>query len=98
MIAHLMERMLRPSVEDRVERWAWRRYSKRAPRGSGYCEDQGERYLLIRRWKLHGITVWRREVDCEEIPAHVWIHASIGGYYGEWKSKFQHIIDRQRKP
>lgn len=78
------------STEYEVQRWCYTHYSKENPRDSGYCEDQGARNILVKRWKMLGITIWKWIVDREEIPAFVLAKEnSYGSYSGSWKSKFE---------
>lgn len=77
------------TTEFKVLRRKWTTYSRQCPRGSGYCADSGEYQLLMKYWKWRGHTLWKRIVDREEVPSHVWISMAVYGYYtGEWKSKF----------
>ena len=78
-------------VETRVERRDWISYSPRNPRGSGYCEDQGVRQYLVKRYFLLGRLIWSRDVDVEDVPLTFAIHQDIFGGC-EFKSKFaEHI-------
>lgn len=74
-----------------VERYTWTQYSRDCPRGSGYCEDQGQYQLLVKRWKFKGFTIWKKVLDREEVPSHVWISAGALGYT-DWRSKFAEYI------
>ena len=79
-----------------VVRGRWVRYSRQAPRGSGYCADQTEYQCLMKRWKLWGFTVWKREIDRETIPSHVSISMGcFGDYTGDWVSKFRDHIPKR---
>ncbi len=71
------------TVETTVERREWRTYSRDCPRGSGYCADQGQYQALVRRWKWRGITIWKRELDREEVLPHVWISRATLGFHGD---------------
>ena len=72
------------TVETKVERRNWIR---RGRESYGYCEDQGSYQMLVKRWKLLEVTVWKRVLDTEEIPGHVLVEAgALGG--AAWKSKF----------
>jgi hypothetical protein len=75
-------------TETTVHRFAWTRYSRRSPKGSGSCEEQGQYYAKIKKWKWRGITLWKREIDREEIPNHVWISwGALGFDDSSWKSR-----------
>lgn len=75
-------------TETKVERRQW---IYRGRETYGYCEDHGQYQLLIKRWMLCGITIWKRVLDREEIPAHVSIElATLGST--DWKSKFHSYI------
>lgn len=57
-----------------------------------YCEDQGVRYILFKRYYLWGWQFWSREVDREELPPHVWISQAIFGNSSGWESKFKEYM------
>ena len=71
-----------------VERRQWRTFNRDAPRGSGYCVDQGQYNLLRKRWMIFGKTVWITTLDREEVPSFVWIRRACLGDDGGWKSRF----------
>jgi hypothetical protein len=79
------------TTEIKVERYQWTRYGPLAMRGSGYCEDQGQYHLLVKRWKWRGLTIWKKTLDREEIPAFVWIAMATVGYTN-WRSKFKEYM------
>lgn len=75
----------------KVERRSRTRYSRRFPRGSGYCEEQGEEQALVKRWKWRGITIWRRVLDREAVPN--WASIQMGALgFTTWRSKFAEYI------
>lgn len=79
------------ATEIKVERYEWRTYSQDAPRGSGYCKDQGQYHLLVKRWKWRGFTILKKVLEREEIPAFAWIQRATLGHTG-WKSKFSEYL------
>lgn len=72
-----------------LQRRQWTTYSSDARRGSGYCHDQGQRFELVKVWKLWNWPVFQRVIDREEIPSHVWItHATLGHWdFSTWRSR-----------
>jgi hypothetical protein len=72
-----------------LERRQWTQYSREAPPGSGYCEDQGVYRRIVKSWHVNGLKVWSREIDREDEPAHVWIHEAVFGGAGGWTSRFK---------
>lgn len=79
-----LARALEITTELTVERRHWTRKGRA---GLGYCEDQGQYMLLVKRWKWRGTTLWRRVIDREDIPAHVWISWGALGYDSSgWES------------
>jgi len=80
-----------------VERRDWINYSHRNPRGSGYCEDQGSRQYLVKRYYIFGWLIWSSDVDSEDIPLALAIHQDIFGDC-EFKSKFsEHIVNERMR-
>ncbi len=79
-----------------VMRQDWSRHSKRFPKGCGYCEDQGTRLLLVKRWKWRGKVFFTWVTDREEVPLNVIIAYDTLGYSSSaWKSKFaEHMKGR----
>lgn len=80
-------------VETTVERRDWTLYSPKTPRGSGYCEDQGVRQYLVKRYYLFGRLIWKRDVDVENVPLNAAIHYDIFGDC-EWRSKFSEYMKK----
>jgi len=73
------------TTETTVQRVFWTRWGRE---GYGYCKDQGQYYSKIKRWKWRGVTIWKREIDREEIPSHVWISwGALGFDSSGWKSR-----------
>jgi hypothetical protein len=72
------------TVEIKVERRNWIR---RGHESHGYCEEQGSYQMLVKRWKLLGVTICKKILDTEEIPGHVLIEVGALGRT-VWKSKF----------
>ena len=63
----------------RLVRQSWTRYSKDCPRGSGYCEEQGENIEQWTEWRFFGLLLWRRRVVVRELMPHEWIsYATLG--------------------
>lgn len=76
------------TTELKVFRYNW---IKPYPNDRGYVQDWGSYQLLVKVWKWHGIQVWSRVIDREDIPEHVIISLGTLGY-AEWTSRFaEHI-------
>lgn len=75
----------------KVRRIHWRNFDKDAPRGSGYCVDQGQRQELVKEYRLFGLVIWTKILDTEEIPMYAQIELGVFGRT-DWKSKFSAYI------
>ena len=63
----------------RLMRCRWTRYSRNAPAGSGYCEDQGTNIERWTEWRLWGFLLWRHREVVRELMPHEWIsEATLG--------------------
>jgi hypothetical protein len=71
-----------------------RHITVRGHEGYGYCKDQWREQRLIKRWKLWGVTIWRRVIGTEIVPSHVWIVWGTIGDQSGWKSRFAEYIWR----
>lgn len=57
-----------------------------------YVREWDTWQILYKEWYIFGFRVWRRVIDREDIPRHVYIqYLALGDWHG-WKSKFYEYI------
>lgn len=81
------------SVSVEVRRLDWVVHDLRRGTGprSGYCEDQGTKQQLVKRWRLFGRVIWTRVLDEEDVPMFAVIERGCLGSTN-WRSKFAEYI------
>lgn len=81
------------SVAVEVRRRDWVVHDCRRGTGpsSGYCEDQGTKQQLVKRWRLFGRVIWTRVLDEEDVPMFAVIEIGCLGSTN-WRSKFAKYI------